>query len=178
MAKFSDIWTQLEQAGGPLPFLLIDCAGLPGGEAQIPKDLFSELECLFTGDLADELADVGPYLGRLQSFDPAIASVVEDLLESHVGTLVVVVDPPPDAGTLTFSQMHRHFRKFNVVYGPDAEPLFFRYYDPRVILDVLKVFEPSQLEEFFGPVESLVLVSNSKRALRCLRNAGTLMVMD
>ena len=176
MAKFSDIWTQLEQAGGPLPFLLIDCAGLPGGEAQIPKELFSELECLFTGDLADELADVGPYLGRLQSFDPAIASVVEDLLESHVGTMVVVGDPPPAAGTLTFSQMHRHFRKFNLVYGPGAEPLFFRYYDPRVVLDVLKVFEPRQIENFFGPVSRFVISGPDKKAVTCFVRGGSLAV--
>lgn len=178
MAKFSDIWEQLEQAGGPLPFLLIDCAGLPGGEAQIPKDLFSEVECLFTGDLADELADVGPWLGRLRSFDPAIADAVEDLLESHVGTMVVVNDPSPAAGALTFSQMHRHFRKFNVVYGPESEPLFFRYYDPRVVLDVLKVFESQQIDEFFGPVNSLVLFDRENRALTCYRNAGVLMVTN
>lgn len=178
MAKFSDIWTQLEQAGGPTPFLLVDCAGLEGGEQRIPRDIFSELECLFTGDLAVELADVGPYLGHLRSFESGVARVVEELLESQVGTMVLAQVPRAESGTLSFSQLHRHFRKFNVVYGPDAEPLFFRYYDPRVIVDVLKVFEPRQIEEFFGPVESLVLFDSESLALMCRRNAGALMITN
>ena len=54
--------------------------------------------------------------------------------------------------------------------------MFFRYYDPRVIVDVLTVLDTSQLESFFGPVQALVLVDNAKRAVRCVRNAGSLMV--
>ena len=76
----------------------------------------------------------------------------------------------------TFSQLHRHFRKFNVVYDPDGKPLFFRYYDPRVIVEVLSVLEPQQLDAFFGPVESLVLVDGEARTVRCYRQGGRLAV--
>ena len=178
MASFADIWSGLQQAGKPLPFLLIDCAGIEGGEARIPKHIFSELECLFTGDLAEELADVGPYLGRLNSFHSAVADTVKDLLSRHVGMLVVLQDPPPDMAEITFSQLHRHFRKLNVVYGPTGNPLFFRYYDPRVVVDVLKVLDAKQLEAFFGPIDSLVLATHDGNVLQCQRRADALAVLD
>ena len=76
-----------------MPFLLIDCAGLPGGEGQILKDLFSEVECLFTGDLAVELADVGPYLGRLALLNGESRSSGPALRESRI--LMPTTASPP-----------------------------------------------------------------------------------
>lgn len=176
MAKFSDIWTQLEQAGGPMPFLLIDCAGLPGGQAQIPKDLFSEVECLFTGDLAVELADVGPYLGRLALLNSDAQEHVSNLLESSVAILVVPRPAEPERLAANFSHVHRHFRKFNTVYGANAEPLFFRYYDPRVLIDVLSVLDANQLAEFYGPVTQFVISGPDQNAVTCFMQGGSLAV--
>jgi hypothetical protein len=167
MASFADIWSGLQQAGKPLPYMLVDCAGIEGGQSRIPADIFSELECLFTGDLAVELADVGPYLGRINSFHASVAATVEELLTRQVGMLVVLQDVPADMGEPTFSQVHRHFRKLNVVYGPDGNPLFFRYYDPRVVVDVLQVMDAQQLQAFFGPVDKVVLVDQAGRAVQC-----------
>jgi hypothetical protein len=178
MASFTDIWFDLQQAGKPTPYLLVDCAGIEGGEARLPKHIFSELECLFTGDLAIELADVGPYLGRLQSFEPEVASAVEDLLSRHVGILVVLEDSPPEQAGITFSQLHRHFRKFNVVYGPDGKPLFFRYYDPRAVVDVLKALAAMQLEVFYGPVSTFILFGRNEQAVRCRVDSGSLTVLE
>lgn len=157
MASFESIWAGLQQAGIPLPYMLIDCAGLDGGEARIPREAFAELESLFTGELAVELANVGPYLGRLKSYAPEVQAVVHDLVEKQVGILVVLQVAGAEQPEVRFSQLHRHFRKFNVVYDPAGKPLFFRYYDPRVLIDVLSVLAPEQLDEFFGPIQSLDL---------------------
>ena len=155
MTSFSELWNGWKNAGDPTPFLLIDCAGFAAGAEALPREACSELECLFTGDLADELANVAPYLGRLQSFDDSVRNTVEELLRSHVA--VVVVLDRYAAEEITFSMLHRHFRKHNVVYGPEGEPLFFRYYDPRVLPSVLEVMEPAQLSVFFGPVTRIFL---------------------
>ena len=171
MARFASLWTALKEAPATAPYLLVDCAGLQGGRAEIPRQIFSQLECLFTGDLAKELADVGPYLGRLRSLDAGVTSTVEDLLLRQVASLAVV-PAQADGAQPRFSEVHRHFRKFNVVYGPSGQPLFFRYYDPRVIPDVLQVFEPAQLEAFFGPMEALMLTDAEGRMLRCTRQGG------
>ena len=173
MASFGEIWTGLKQAGGGTPYLLLDCAGLDAGAAALPRDACAELECLFTGELAQELADFAPYLGRVKDFEGDTPGVTEDLLKRHVGMLVVL--PPAAEGEApSFAQLHRHFRKFNVVYGPEGKPLFFRYYDPRVIVEVLSVLEPRQLDAFFGPIDSLVLVDAEARTVRCYRQGGKL----
>jgi hypothetical protein len=177
MATFGEIWRGLEQAGGGTPYLLLDCAGIDAGAAALPRETCAELECLFTGELAEELADVAPYLGRVKAFDGEAPGTTEDLLKRHVGMLVVLA-PAADGERPTFSQLHRHFRKFNVVYGPEGKPLFFRYYDPRVIIEVLSVLEPQQLDAFFGPVDSLVLVDGEARTVRCYRQGGKLAVQS
>ncbi|MFO0157838.1 MAG: DUF4123 domain-containing protein, partial [bacterium] len=96
----------------------------------------------------------------------------------HLGILVTL---PPPAGSdepPSFSQVHRHFRKFNVVYGPEGKPLFFRYYDPRVIVDVLKVLDEQQLISFFGPVAWLCLAGADGCMVHCTLAAGQLAVRE
>jgi hypothetical protein len=176
MSAFTELWSQLKQPGQPAPYMLIDCAGVEGGAERLPRDIFDEFECLFTGDLAEELEDVAPYLGRLASLGPETQAVVEDLLERHLGILVTL---PPPAGSdepPSFSQVHRHFRKFNVVYGPEGKPLFFRYYDPRVIVDVLKVLDEQQLKGFFGPMDKMLLTQADGVLVNCAVAGGKLLV--
>lgn len=174
MTSFADIWAGLQQSGQPPPYLLIDCAGIDGGEARIPREIFAELECLFTGDLAIELANVGPYLGRLVSYDSAVKAAVEDLLIAQVAMLVTLQDTADRQDDITFSQLHRHFRKFNVVYDPAGKPLFFRYYDSRVLFDALNVLETEQANAFFGPVDAVLVIDPEGWVKRCFRRAGKL----
>lgn len=177
MASFSQVWKGLESAGAAAPYVLVDCAGLEQGAAGLPTDAFSEVACLFTGDMATELADVAPYLARIKEYGEAAESAAEHLLRQEVGMLVV----PGTNGSgqeISFSELHRHLRKFNVVYDPDGNPLMFRYYDSRVILEVLSVLEPDQLEGFFGPIDSLVVMEGGSKALRCYRQDGKLVVLE
>lgn len=173
MASFADAWKNARDAGYPPPYLLLDCAGLEQGAAALPRASFAEVECLFTGELADELADVAPYLCRAGSWDAPVQAAVQDLLERQLGVLVML---PHAEEVPTFQQVHRHFRKLNVVRGSQGEPMFFRYYDPRVLADVLQVLEPPQLVGFFGPVESLLLMREPGRLVRCFRRGGELVV--
>ena len=177
MTTFANFWSGLKQTAQAAPYLLIDCAGIEGGEPRIPKSVFAELECLFTGDLADELADVGPYLGRLAELSDEVGAVVKDLLDRQVALLVILQDAARPEDELTFGQLHRHFRKFNVVYGPDGAPLFFRYYDPRVLPDVLGVLDEKQLKAFFGPIDKLSFADRSSQIMSLRVQAGELATM-
>lgn len=136
-------------------WLLIDAAGLENGRVDIDESSFSALECLFTGDLAVELADCAPYLGLIEPVNDESMKVVERYASKDCA--IVLQGEAPE---LTFTQAHRHFRKFNVVYGADGQPLFFRYYDGRVLPTVLEVFDAQHLKAFFGP-------------FRCLFTSGT-----
>ena len=79
--------------------------------------------------------------------------------------LVVPEDKPGLGVTTTFTQLHHRFRKFNTVEGPDGKQLFFRYYDPRVIVDVLKALNSKQIEEFFGALAAIALTSQNKQTI-------------
>ena len=95
MSHILDWWNELRDGTAPLPYMLIDCAGIDGGLERLPRTIFSELECLFTGELAEELADVGGYLGRLKSLDDATLHIVADLLARQVGLLLLLPEPDP-----------------------------------------------------------------------------------
>ena len=45
-----------------------------------------------------------------------------------------------------------HLRTFLKVYGPDLKPLYFRYYDPRVLRVYLPTCNDQELQTVFGPV--------------------------
>jgi len=177
MSSFEEVWSLVRRGEHGGAFMLVDCAGVEGGCARLPAAAFSELESLFTGDLAIELADVGPWLGRVAPAAPGAAEAVLDLLRRQVGVLVVMAAPEAGAAGPSFSQVHRHFRKFNVVYGAEGRPLFFRYYDPRVVLDVLGVLTSRQLQDFFGGADEFILARADGEIARCRRQAGSLLVI-
>lgn len=150
-SPFDRWWQQLQDSGYPLPFVLIDCAGFEGGETELPREVVAELECLLTGELAEELADVSGYLGRLRDWSDGSRDAAFDLMKRQLALLLLL--PAELAAPPSFAQLHRHLRKFNLVYGPDRQPLFWRYYDPRALPQVLAVLDSQQRAAFFGPLE-------------------------
>jgi len=151
-------------------WVLIDAAGLPDGRNSIDESKFSEVECLFTGDLADELADVAPYLALVDVLDERVIGYLHYLLQEDCAVLAM-----DEKNAITFSEAHRHFRKFNIVYGPQGEALFFRYYDGRTLPAVLDVLELSQLNDFFGPFQNFILPSLENSALQLTQIEGKLL---
>lgn len=133
-------------------WVLIDAAGLPDGRNSIDESKFSEVECLFTGDLVDELVDVAPYLALIDQIDESIMGHLQYLLQEECAVLVM-----DEKKVMTFSETHRHFRKFNIVYDPDGNPMFFRYYDARVLQVVLHMLNGEQLESFYGSFHNLLM---------------------
>lgn len=162
MITFKEMWSELQRPGIPMPFLLLDCAGIDGGAAQIPRYIFSEVQCLFVGNLATEMADVAPYLGQLKSLDSDVSRTVENLLSKHVCILVIPNEKPVHGFDMSFSQLYRHFRKLNMVKGPQGNQIYFRYYDPRVIVNVLTAMDEAQVSEFLGPIQSFTVAASNR----------------
>jgi len=162
MSTFKEVWTDLQQLGQPWPYLLIDCAGIQGGAAQLPRYIFSDIQCLFVGKLATALADVSPYLGQLKSLDDDVLRTVQNLMIKQAAILVVPESKLVNGYEPSFSLLYRHFRKCNMVQTADGEQLFFRYYDPRVLLKVVPIFIDFQRKELFGPVKSFIVCDSNK----------------
>ena len=165
MSGFTDILNNIATSNQALPYMLINTGALDGGASKIPKQIFLELESLFAGNLANELADVGPYLGRLKSIDSITIQIVEKLLINRMAILVQPKQIVAPKNPIGFIQIHRHFRKLNVVTGPNRENMFFRYYDARIIESALQIFTELQLIEFFEVVNSIVLSTSEENPM-------------
>lgn len=112
---------------------------LPALEEHRPEHL-----CLYRGELDPELAMTAPYLARLEPESAFTRWMLGEGWGHHWGILAV--------SRAALPELRRHFRSLLIVYGPAGQPLYFRYYDPRVLRAYLPTCEPGQAGALFGPV--------------------------
>jgi hypothetical protein len=117
--------------------------------------------CLYRGELAPDLAECAPYLVRLEP-DAAFTSwILEDGWGEHWGIFALAPQSVP------FRELRKHFRTFLMVYDADGQPLYFRFYDPRVLQAYLPTCSEEDARTIFGPVSAyLVETDQGKAALR------------
>ncbi|MEZ0469754.1 DUF4123 domain-containing protein [Luteimonas salinilitoris] len=128
-----------------------------------------EFECLYTGELAPDLRQAAPYLVKLERDLP----FTDMLIRKGWGDSWGIFLRSPAA----FRDLRRHLRKFLMVYDPDLKPMYFRYYDPRVLRIFLPTCDKAQLAEFFGPVQCYLgedEAPDNHVLLRFSNDAGTL----
>lgn len=111
-------------------------------------------ECLFASDLSPDMAEVAPYLVQLE-------------LGSRFSTEFLQEGWSPNWGILLTSSAElpviwRHLRQHALVYGPDLEPMYFRFYDPRVFRMFLPTCDETQLRDFFGGVDFFIAEGESQ----------------
>ena len=108
-----------------------------------------EFECLYRGELKPDIAEVAPYLVRLEPDSAFTSWVIEQGWGNNWGIFALA--------NVEFAVLRRHFRRFLIVHDPDGKPLYFRYYDPRVLRVYLPTCTADELQTIFGPVERFVL---------------------
>lgn len=109
--------------------------------------------CLYRGELGSELAEAAPYLVRLEPESAFTERVLREGWGRHWGIFVLA---KADMRTL-----RRHFRSFLMVYDPDGRPLYFRYYDPRVLRIYLPTCNAEDGRLVFGPVSRYIMEGES-----------------
>ncbi len=100
--------------------------------------------CLYVGDKALELATVAPYLLTLERKDPFTQWLMSNGWGKSWGIFL--------RSPASIKDLHRHFRKFLMVYDQKGIPSYFRFYDPRVLRVYLPSCSESELQVLFGPV--------------------------
>jgi len=100
--------------------------------------------CLLPGELDPELAQAAPYLAQLGALSPFADLFLSQGLGKHWGIFAL--------STADLRTLRMHFRKLLSVWDPDGKPLFFRYYDPRVLRIYLPTCNSGELRTVFGPV--------------------------
>lgn len=135
-------------------------------EELLPKlyDLEPEFQCLYRGELEPDMAEVAPYLVRLEPETEFADWVLDEGWGRHWGVFAVT-----DAG---LRETHKHFRSFLTVYDPGGKPLLFRYYDPRVLRVYLPTCDAGELRTVFGPVSCYLLEDQQPNTLLRFRLAG------
>jgi hypothetical protein len=108
-----------------------------------------EMCCLYRGELDADLASAAPYLLRLEQPAPFTAWLITQGWGQSWGIFLQSAAP--------LDELRRHFRRFLMVYDHTGKPMYFRYYDPRVLRVYLPTCTPSELATLFGPVARYVV---------------------
>lgn len=147
MARIEDlIWPDEDS----IAFVAVDGANVPNLLDKLYEETGPEFECLYSGEMEPDIAEVAPYLAKLEPENEFSKWVFSGWGDSW-GIYAVV------PAEMELAEVRRHFRKLNMVYGPDMKPLLFRWYDPRVLRTMLPTCNSEQLKEMFGPVKRFVL---------------------
>lgn len=127
---------------------VLDGASIPGLVQSLEQTGVDHV-CLYRGELIPELAAAAPYLAALEKDCKFTRHVLEQGWGNHWGIFAL---SRADLRTL-----RQHFRTFLMVYGPDGKPLYFRYYDPRVLRVYLSTCNVQDTGVLFGPVSRYVM---------------------
>ena len=151
------IWSGTDRRGGAtVVYAVLDGARNGAIHTEIRKSGF-QFECLYRGELDPDLADAAPYVVRLEAEMPFTHWLIGKGWGDSWGIFLVAA--------ASLRDVRQHLRKFLMVYGPDGKPLYFRYYDPRVLRVYLPTCNAEELGMFFGPVQCFMAENDDARTL-------------
>lgn len=141
---------------GPKLYAVLDGASIPGLLSLLRKHQIVHV-CLIRGELDPELAQTAPYLVQLPKDSEFTKLLLTQGLGNHWGILALSHND--------FRTLRMHLRKFLTVWDPDGKPLFFRYYDPRVLRVYLPTCNTNELRIVFGPVSAYFTEADTNQAI-------------
>jgi hypothetical protein len=139
------------------PYAVLDGAAANGLLALLRKHNPPHV-CLYRGELPEDVAEVAPYLVELQPGEPVTQAILSQGWGNHWG---IFAQTPVD-----LREMRKHCRTFLMVNDPDGKPLYFRYYDPRVLRSFLPLCNTREAATIFGPVRSYLVEAEDGSILR------------
>lgn len=141
---------------GASVFAILDGASVPDLLEKLHQHR-PEFECLYRGELKPDLAHAAPYLVRLEPDAELTEWILGQGWGNHWGVFVIA---PADLPAL-----RRHFRRLLIVHDGEGKPLYFRYYDPRVLRTYLPTCNAEELAAMFGAVVAYVLEDENPQTL-------------
>ena len=155
------LWSSPDDEKTPQVFFVVDAAR----DKAIPDKVMAagkEKVCLFRGEKAVELARVAPYLVKLESEGALTRWLIDKGWGNSWGIFL--------ASRENFVQVRTHCRALLQVHDEEANPLLFRYYDPRVLRVYLPTCTAQELKLFFGPVSHIILEDEAPSTLLRYQN--------
>jgi len=136
-------------------YAVLDGASVPNIIQNLAKYKAKSI-CLYRGELDLELAQTAPYLVLLKP-DSDLTDWVLSGIGHHWGIFAI--------SKANMKDMRKHFRTFLMVYDPDGQPMYFRYYDPRVLRVFLPTCNDDEIRQIFGPVDRYYVESKNGKSL-------------
>jgi len=132
-------------------YAVLDGASVPNIIQNLAKYKAKSI-CLYRGELDLELAQTAPYLVLLKP-DSDLTDWVLSGIGHHWGIFAI--------SKANMKDMRKHFRTFLMVYDPDGQPMYFRYYDPRVLRVFLPTCNDDEIRQIFGPIDRYYVESKN-----------------
>ena len=149
---------------GEALYAVLDGASVPSLLDRLDRERSLETACLFRGALEPDMAEVAPYVVRLDPESEFAEWIIGTGWGQHWGAFVTTRE--------SFYTLRDHLRALTLVYRRDGTPLYFRYYDPRVLNIFLPSCSGAQLKKMFGPVDAFVAENESGDAMTIYRLNG------
>ena len=133
----------------------------------LPQILFEKAPphfCLFRGNLEPDVAAVAPYVVGLVRGSLFTDWMLDAEIGAHYGIFA--------ASRQSIHEMRRHFRGLFTVYKENGDPMYFRFYDPRVLRAFLPTCNGGELKTFFGPVDRIIAENEDGTAYSTFRLKG------
>jgi hypothetical protein len=122
-------------------YAVIDAASCPGLDAKF-NEYGPEFECLFAGKLKQDVARAAPYLVLLEPDSDFTRWLIAEGWGNHWGIFT--------ASPVDLKRMRRQLRKYLMVRDPENSPVYFRYYDPRVLRVYLPTCTAQEADFVYG----------------------------
>jgi hypothetical protein len=138
-----------EIAGRGRLFALLDAARTDR-VLKILQTSADDYSSLYEGVQAEAMADGAPYLVRLERGSRLLPRLLNMGWGESWGIYVESASP--------LRELRSHFRRLLfVAREQDGQPMYFRFYDPRVLRAFLPIATPRQVEALFGPIERFLV---------------------
>ena len=126
--------------------------------------------CLFAGDLEPDMAEVAPYLVELVEGTPFCDWLLDKGWGDAWGVFLT--------SRLEMAPLWRHLRQLTLVYDPELNPVYFRFYDPRVLNGFLPISDEKQLADFFGAVDTYIVEGEGGKSAKAFSLAEGKLVAE
>jgi hypothetical protein len=108
-----------------------------------------EFRSLYEGNAAVDLALHAPYIVRLPEESPLLEKLACQAWGKSMGLYLT--------SRLPLEDVRHHLRHFLMAEIEGGKPVYFRFYDPRVLRVYLPTCTDAERREFFGPIEVVLL---------------------
>ena len=139
-----------KRAGSGRLFAILDVCDEPDAFIKVCELGKEQVDCLYSGEAQLKHANIAPYL---LAVDVEMFSWIENNLFGKPWG--VFLTSSADRETI-----RRHLKRFLMVEGPDGKPLYFRFYDPRVLPHYLETAIDRELKDFFGPISRFITLNS------------------